>query len=170
MYTGVMRSPVCAVARKVPYRDVVLPVAQELFATMKDVYLLMGDVPEDPTDCETADGKPATKAMARARLGRMICADEPEFHHKDAAICAESIAEDHVAMIAEALRPWLGDDRAAQVIISGAGEFLARKALQTAGHQGAVTSLTKELGSQTSSAATAHALAVLASEGRQATS
>ena len=44
LYTGISRSPVCAIARRVPYRDHVVPIAQELFATMRDVYLLLGDL------------------------------------------------------------------------------------------------------------------------------
>jgi probable H4MPT-linked C1 transfer pathway protein len=164
LYTGVSRSPVCAVARRTPYRNDVVPVAQELFATVRDVYLLLGDLPEDPTDSNTADGKAATKAMARVRMGRMLCADETEFHHKDAAIFAQSVAEDHTALVAEALRAWLENDAEADVVLSGCGEFLARRALKEAGHQGKVISLVRELAAPTSSAATAHALAVLARE------
>jgi probable H4MPT-linked C1 transfer pathway protein len=166
LYTGVSRSPVCAVARRVPYRDHVVPLAQELFATMRDVYLLLGELPEDPTDCETADGRAATKAQARTRLGRMICAEDVEFHHKDAAVFAESVAEDHASLVAAALRPWLEEDVALDVIVSGAGEFLARRALTEAGHRGDVISMARKLGAQISHAATAHALAVLAREGR----
>jgi uncharacterized hydantoinase/oxoprolinase family protein len=32
-------------------------------------------IPEDPTDCDTADGRPATKTYAHARLARMLGGD-----------------------------------------------------------------------------------------------
>ncbi len=79
IYTGVSRSPVCAVAQYVPYRGQRLPVAQEWFATMRDVYTLSGDLPEDSHDYGTADRRPATKAAARRRLGRVICATNRNF-------------------------------------------------------------------------------------------
>lgn len=164
LYTGVVRSPVCAVGRKTPYREHLLPIAHEVFATMRDVYILLGDLSEDLADSNTADGTPATKANSRARLGRMICADEAEFHHKDAAVLAESLAEDHGSFVAAALGPWLEENAETDVVISGCGEFLARRALKKAGHKGDVISLNQELGGQMSTAATACALVALADE------
>jgi probable H4MPT-linked C1 transfer pathway protein len=75
LYTGVRRTPVCAVA---PWY-----LAAELFATTLDVYLTLGMIPDNPNDCDTADGRPATRKCARARLARMFCADAdmlPEEH------------------------------------------------------------------------------------------
>ncbi len=45
VYTGVERSPVAAVASRVPWKGWLCPLAQELFATTRDVYLLLGDLP-----------------------------------------------------------------------------------------------------------------------------
>ena len=66
LYTGVRRTPVCAA---------VPGVAAELFATMQDVYLVLGLVPDDPADTGTADGRPATAPLAHARLARMQFTD-----------------------------------------------------------------------------------------------
>jgi uncharacterized hydantoinase/oxoprolinase family protein len=63
-------------------------VAQELFATALDAYLLLDQIPERANYTQTADGKPATKAAARTRLGRMIAADSEEFNHRDALAIA----------------------------------------------------------------------------------
>ena len=65
VYTGVRRTPLCALAGG----------AAELFATTLDVYLLLDWIAEDAADRNTADGRPATKAAAHARLARMLCAD-----------------------------------------------------------------------------------------------
>ncbi len=83
IYMGVRRTPVCALA---PWL-----VAAEVFATTLDVYLTLGMVPEDPDDRDTADGRPATRKHARARLARMYCAD------------ADAVPEDSIEMLADAV-------------------------------------------------------------------
>ena len=50
VYTGTRRTPVCALLGP--------KVAAELFATTLDVYLVLGLIPEDEEDCNTADGRP----------------------------------------------------------------------------------------------------------------
>jgi (4-(4-[2-(gamma-L-glutamylamino)ethyl]phenoxymethyl)furan-2-yl)methanamine synthase len=67
LYTGVRRTPLCALMGNEG--------ASELFATTLDAYLLLGWIAENAADHNTADGRPATKAAAHARLARMLCAD-----------------------------------------------------------------------------------------------
>jgi len=99
----IARSPMCAVAGQVPYRGRVCPVAQELFATMRDVYLVLGELPEQPDDTQTADGRPATRAWAIARLARVICADETEFSPDDAYALAVAAADAQTESVSAAL-------------------------------------------------------------------
>ena len=47
----------------------------ELFATTLDAYLVLDQVPEDAEDRDTADGRPATRPCAHARLSRMLGGD-----------------------------------------------------------------------------------------------
>ncbi|HEV3237901.1 MAG TPA: hydantoinase/oxoprolinase family protein, partial [Gemmataceae bacterium] len=68
LYTGVRRTPVCALLNGMG--------AAELFATTLDAYLLLDLLPENPTDHGTADGRPATKKQAHARMARMIGGDQ----------------------------------------------------------------------------------------------
>ena len=82
VYTGVERSPLCGVLRRAPYRESEVPVANELFATMLDVYVLRGDLPENLATSRTADGRPASKPCCRDRLARTICAEDHEFNHR----------------------------------------------------------------------------------------
>src|SRR5437667_330128 len=86
VYTGVERSPVCAVAGLVPYRGQSCPIVHEVFATMRDVYVVLDKLTPDPSIVDTPDGKPATKAAARTRLARMIAADANDFNHRDAVV------------------------------------------------------------------------------------
>ena len=169
-YSGVQRNPLCGVASTATYRGSEIHLAQEYFATIGDVYLILGDLPERPTNKETADGRPATKKHARARLSRMVCADADEFNHRDAVNLAQSIANHQQAQITRRL-----DEVAThlptppqRIITSGIGEFLgkriARARLPNGEQSDSVVSLTSELSLSASLAAPAHALAVLAGE------
>jgi hypothetical protein len=168
VYTGVQRSPVCAVIDRLwwPSQQTTCPLAQELFATTWDAYLLLGDLPEEPANANTADGRPATKEHAHERIARSICADRTMVSRDDAVQMAQCIADAQCERIAEALQAVLSrfGDRPAGVVVSGIGEFLARRVLQQARIEASVVSLSRELGSEVSRAATAHALAVIAAE------
>jgi probable H4MPT-linked C1 transfer pathway protein len=164
VYTGVTRSPVCAVVTELPWRGAVCSVAQELFATTLDAYLLLGDLPEEPDNFHTADGRPATREFAGERLARMICADRDMFDEHDALAAAQAIREAQVQRIAMGLHAVCHRMPAlpTAAVISGQGEFLARRVLQHVGFSGCVVSLGEHLGPRISQAAPAHALAVLA--------
>jgi probable H4MPT-linked C1 transfer pathway protein len=166
VYTGVERSPVCALVNSLPWRKQQCPVAHELFATSWDAYLMLGDMPEEPNSTYTADGRPATKAAARDRLARSICADREMFDEQDAMAAAEAIARSQLAKIAVALGQVLGRLPAPPetIVISGRGEFLAHRALERMKVATKIISLTGELGPALSRSATAHALAVIARE------
>lgn len=166
VYTGVERSPVCALVDKVPYRGQRCPVVQELFATMLDVYLLLDHLVERPADTNTADGKPATKVAARMRLGRMIAADGEEFNHRDAIAIAEAVANSQVEKTVAAVRRVSSRLTVPPTtyIFSGHGEFLAVRALEDLPPVANLVRLSEKLDPLVSRCAPAHALAVLARE------
>jgi probable H4MPT-linked C1 transfer pathway protein len=166
VYTGIERSPVCAVVSLVPYRGQSCPVVQEVFATMRDCYMILDRLSDDPANTQTPDGKPATRPYAQARLARMIAADSQEFNDRDAVALAQSAADAQVSRLAEAIRQVSGTlpSPPQAIILSGHGEFLAREALEFSRIAVSIVSLAKKLGSSISRCAPAHALAVLASE------
>jgi probable H4MPT-linked C1 transfer pathway protein len=166
VYTGVERSPVCAVVSLVPYRGQSCPVVHEVFATMRDAYMILDQLPDDPANTQTPDGKPATRPFAKTRLGRMIAADAQEFDHRDAVALAQSAADAQVSRLAAAIRQ-VGATLPGplkKIILSGHGEFLACEALEFAQITVPSVSLSKELGQAVSRSGPAHALAVLAHE------
>ena len=167
VYTGVERSPVCAVVSHTPYRGQLCPLAQELFATTRDVYLVLRQLPEEPDNCDTADGRPATQEAALARLGRMLCADHGEFAHADGVALAQAVSAAQAAQVSAAARKVLSRLPAAPatIILSGHGDVLAQRVLNELGFVGPIVSLATVLGHDLARCATAHALAVLASEG-----
>jgi uncharacterized hydantoinase/oxoprolinase family protein len=163
----VERSPVCAVTGAVPWRGKKCSTAQELFATMWDVYLTLGDLPEEPSARNTADRRPATKPFARDRLARVICADREMFSEADALAVAQTAARAQVVKIAKAAAQVIArlPSQPSKVVLSGRGEFLARRVLDKLELAVPTTSLEAELGPELSRCAAAHALAVVAREG-----
>jgi probable H4MPT-linked C1 transfer pathway protein len=163
VYTGVERSPVCAVLQLAPYRDGLCQVAQELFATMLDVYVLRGDLPENLANTTTADGRPATKVFCRERLARMICAESNEFNHRDAGRIAEAAMTAQRELIVDSVETVAQRHELHQphVVLSGSGEFLGRRVAKQLNLL-ARTSVKEKFGPLVSRAAAAHALAVLA--------
>ena len=166
VYTGLERSPVCAVVQALPWRGQQCPTAHELFATTLDAYLILGDLPEQPDSTHTADGRPQTKQAAADRLARAICADRTMFDDEDAHGAATAIARAQLAKIGVAAAGVIRQmpKPPETVIISGQGEFLARRAVERMRLDGSIVSLSEELGPELSRAAAAHAVAVLAQD------
>jgi (4-(4-[2-(gamma-L-glutamylamino)ethyl]phenoxymethyl)furan-2-yl)methanamine synthase len=168
VYQGVLRTPVCALVSSVTWRERPFRPAAELFATTQDAYLLLGDIPENAEDGNTADGRPATQPYAQARLARMLCADADMLAPDDTLALARQVRQNQLQTLEEAVavvaarmpRPPEG------VILSGAGEFLAGRMLSEFQRPVEVVSLRERLGPEVSRAACAYALAVLASKGR----
>ena len=169
VYTGIERTPLCAVVRSLPWQGHDCPVAAELFATTADAYLMLGETPEEPDGVDTADGQPRTWPHALARLARMVCADADSFTAEDARLAAATVRESQLAQLQAAVEKVVSrcDSPPRSVIISGHGEFLLRHLLDRLPWRADVLSLTEELGPAASRCAPAHALAVLACE-RQA--
>jgi (4-(4-[2-(gamma-L-glutamylamino)ethyl]phenoxymethyl)furan-2-yl)methanamine synthase len=166
VYSGVGRTPICAVVRSLPLCGQDCPIAAELFATTADVYLLLNEICENPTATWTADGKALTVALARQRIARMLCADAAELTSNDFDTIVRYVRDAQLTDLKSALTAVVQrlPGRLATVIISGSGEFLARSIAVRLSPPAIVVSLNQELGSEVSQCAPAHALAVLAAE------
>ncbi|MDO9314655.1 MAG: hydantoinase/oxoprolinase family protein [Burkholderiaceae bacterium] len=75
IYQGVVRTPLCALARRIMFRGRSLNVMNEWFATTADVYRLTGEL--DPTHDQqpSADGQPKDRVATQQRLARMVGLD-----------------------------------------------------------------------------------------------
>jgi probable H4MPT-linked C1 transfer pathway protein len=160
VYTGVRRTPVFSLL------DIHL--ASELFATTLDAYLLLEHIPEDETDTNTADGRPATKAYAEARLARMFCSDLETSTAEERLGLAHLILRHQTMMLGYAINEVARRLPAhpQTIVFAGEGEFLIRLALEKQKRipPCRVVSLGRELGPAISRAACAHAVAILATE------
>ena len=74
LYVGCGRTPVCSIVEKLKVDDIHTPIARELFATVADARIWLGELDESEST-ETADGQPANRTGAGRRLARMVCAD-----------------------------------------------------------------------------------------------
>jgi probable H4MPT-linked C1 transfer pathway protein len=167
VYAGVRRTPICALATELEFRGQPTGLAAEIFASTLDVYLILGDIPPNPADLSTADGRPATVEAARERLARMVGTDREGFSDEDALAFAKD-AEDCllqrlIVASVRAAQPTIG--RPAAAVVGGSGAFLAgRLARQVIEPDGPIIRLNEAWGTVASSAGCAYALVKLASE------
>jgi probable H4MPT-linked C1 transfer pathway protein len=133
VYTGIRRTPLCAVANSVIVGQQSCSLAAELFATTHDVYLLLGDLAEDLADFDTANGRPATREDAWDRLVRQLCCDRTEFSLPEAIQIAQDLALQQEQQISDALKLALASTPIGYdcqtVVISGSGRFLVRRVI-----------------------------------------
>jgi (4-(4-[2-(gamma-L-glutamylamino)ethyl]phenoxymethyl)furan-2-yl)methanamine synthase len=182
VYTGARRTPVCALLGS--------SVAAEHFATAHDAYVLLGKVSESLTDLDTADGRPATRANAHARLARMVGGDAETVSIDEATSLAEEVFVKQIRLIEYAILATIthlksvarhsAPKKRILFVISGSGEFVARELFvrdyRCPERLGSVTyspidlqnvhSLADLLGPAVSACAPAYAVAVLAAERR----
>lgn len=169
-YSGVRRSPLCAVASTLPWNGRPVSLAQEVFATTSDVYLLIRNLLEDPQRSDTADGRPFTRSCSLARLARMFCADlsmitEAELVQAAAAAKASQLSQlGRAGMQVVRAMP----AKPTHVILAGEGEFLGRELAAKLCPSASLISLAERLGDATSNAAAAYAAAWLLEQGQNA--
>ncbi|WP_166826796.1 hydantoinase/oxoprolinase family protein [Thalassoroseus pseudoceratinae] len=133
VYTGVHRTPIVALANEVPWRDGHCSLAAELFATTQDVYLLTGELPEEPTNSDTANNRPATREAACDRLARMLCADTTEVAEEEITSLAHDLSAIQIRRILSSIDQVLATQASVptHVLTSGSGSFLAERVTQT---------------------------------------
>jgi hypothetical protein len=162
VYTGALRTPVCAIVRWLPWRGRRCRVAAEHFAVSADAHLWLGRIAEADYTCETPDGRGRERDAAGARLARMIGADLEMLSPADITAIAEHLERAQVRQIASGIGQVmrrLGPACPRSAILAGQGAFLARAA---AGPAGLIASdLAARLGRAAARAAPAAAVAYL---------
>jgi (4-(4-[2-(gamma-L-glutamylamino)ethyl]phenoxymethyl)furan-2-yl)methanamine synthase len=134
VYTGVLRTPVEVVSRRVPLWGGSAGLSAEGFALMGDAYLWLGRLETGDYTCPTPDGRPSTRDFAGERLARVVCADRDLL--EDAAIdgIAAALAGAQLQTIVEALEAIRRRQPTIDTaVVTGLGGFLAAEAARTAG-------------------------------------
>lgn len=135
VYTGVVRTPVMALARVVPLAGRWHSLAAEYFASMADVYRLTGDLPEDADLLPTADGASRDTAGSARRLARMVGCDADEWPAATWPLLARYLAGLQLRQLADALACQLSrvPGRSPVIIGAGCGRFVAQRLAASAG-------------------------------------
>jgi probable H4MPT-linked C1 transfer pathway protein len=166
VYAGVRRTPLAALVHALDVSGQTCRVASEHFATTWDAYLWLGEIAEEPRNRLTADGRPATRAAAAARLARVVCSDRTLMSDDDISQIARQVADAQRSDLLRALRSveMILGGHAGTVISAGSGEFLTRRIIERLHQPPTLVSLADQLGPDVSAAACAYALATLAAE------
>jgi probable H4MPT-linked C1 transfer pathway protein len=136
IYTGAVRTPVMAVARTAPFNARMQRIAAEHFATMADVWRLLGELPQDADPYPTPDRMGKSTQESAARLARMLGRDLSDAGLLAMIDVARHFAACQVAEIEAAAEALLAREEIAAdapVIGAGCGRFIARQVAQRLG-------------------------------------
>ena len=125
VYTGVVRTPVMALAQKLPFEGAQINLAAEYFATMADVYRLTGELLPHHDMSDTADGKGKTALESAQRLARMIGHDVESKPIETWKSLANTCKTLQMNQIKHALLKHLKPNMS--IIGAGAGNFLVQQ-------------------------------------------
>ena len=127
VYTGIVRSFLMSVTDTVPFRGKQTPLMQEYFASMADVYRVLGELPDGADMQSTADGRGKSVTESQARLARMIGRDAFEGGAEDWRLLALAFKRAQTRCIEKAALQVLSGGVAADapVVAAGAGMHVA---------------------------------------------
>ena len=161
VYTGLLRTPVCALVDEVELPSGPVPVAAEVFAVSADVHLWLGSLDPEAYLCEPPDDGAKSRSGAGRRLARMLCSDPDEAGPAAIRALAEQAADGQARRVLRAigrLRERLGDAFPPAAVCTGGGagvleDWLGRDGLElerppaplAGGHAPAATACTLAL-------------------------
>ena len=130
VYTGVVRTPIMALAQKIPFAGNLVNVAAEHFATTADVYTLTGDLPLADNRAETADGADKSVEASAQRLARMIgwdAQDAPLSAWRNLAYAFKQVQLKQIKQATLRQISLLKDGSSLLIVGAGAGDFLVHE-------------------------------------------
>jgi len=134
VYSGVVRTPVMAMAERVPFGGHWVPLMAEYFATTADVYRLTGELPECADQHPAADGGEKTIEASARRLARMIGRDAesaPLGAWRDLALWLSQTQLRRLEDACDRLLSLAALPEDAPIVGAGVGRFLAAKVAAT---------------------------------------
>jgi (4-(4-[2-(gamma-L-glutamylamino)ethyl]phenoxymethyl)furan-2-yl)methanamine synthase len=165
LYRGVRRTPVTSLLHEARIDGMTYSLMAELFATTLDAYLVLGKIPSQPDDHDTADGRAETIPFAIDRLARMIGSDRTRFVLTHAQELATQIEAEHLRQTVNAIEQVVATADLPSdfsIIASGEGEWLTAEIARTSFSSNTLISLAEKFTPMYSRAACACAVACLA--------
>ncbi len=126
VYTGVVRTPLMAIAQKIEVDDKLSNVAAEYFATAADVFRLTGELSPLSDIVPTADGAAKTKHASAQRLARMVGYDIEDKPLEVWLALAHAFRNKQLNQITCAMEKHLTSNMV--IVGTGAGQFLVKEA------------------------------------------
>lgn len=137
VYSGVIRTALMALTDHAPFAGVQISLANELFATTADCWLLLEKLSANDIQDNSADGKPWTQANSERRLARMLGTDASEASSQQWRQLAQWFAEIQIQQITMACLRVLSKHEqmrdSAPLIGAGVGRFMVRECAQRLG-------------------------------------
>lgn len=136
VYTGVVRTPLMALAQKIPFAGQLTNVAAEHFATTADVYTLTGDLNPAENMAETADGAEKSVQASACRIARMIgcdAQDAPMLSWQQLAYAFKDMQLNQIKQAILSQLSLLQDCSGLRIVGAGTGSFLAAELAQKLG-------------------------------------
>ena len=136
VYVGVVRTPLCALARTVPFGSRETNVMNELFATTADVFRLTGDLRPEHDQAPAADQGTKDTAATMRRLARMIGRDARDAPDDDWRAFAQVWRRAMIDCVGTSMARVAGRAswRNPPVVVgAGCGSFIARELAAGAG-------------------------------------
>jgi hypothetical protein len=162
IYAGALRTNVAALLHAVTLRGRAVRTSSELFAITGDVNLMLGHIGVEDYSCDAPDGAHKTKEGAARRLARVVCCDLEELSMDEIMELALQAYRRQVDDLKEGIGQVARRHGLKGAIVCGAGDFVAKEALQELGMPFA--SVASEYGVQISCVFPAFAVARLLSQ------
>ncbi len=130
VYSGIVRTPLMALATRVPFLGEWQTLAAEQFATTADIYRITGQLANGVDLMETADGAGKDIDASICRLARMIGTDaECHPYRQQWVLLARFFAEAQLQQLMDAVQHVLSrhPEFTGTLVAAGAGSFLVKE-------------------------------------------
>ena len=137
VYTGLVRTPLMAVAETVPFEGEWISLMAEHFATTADVYRLLDELPEHADQLPTADGSEKTPHASARRIARLLGRDVDTASENAWAQLAAYFRDTQLQLLARACQRQLSRlvmQQRISFIGAGVGRHLVQKLACRLGH------------------------------------
>ena len=133
VYAGIGRTAICSLIDSVRLADCEVTIARELFACVSDAMIWTNRSPPQPDSRNSADQRPLSRAACRARLCRMLCADDCDLDDDEVTQIAEQTYHALKNLIVGGLQSVVDQHPSIPktFCLAGSGQALARNAIES---------------------------------------
>jgi len=137
VYTGVIRTPLIALANTIPFNGSSMPLVAEVFATTGDCWILLEQLSSKDIQDNSADGMSWTKENCARRIARLLGTDAMEANDAEWQNVAHWFSQKQTQQITDACQLVLSKhphlNGAVPIIGAGVGRFIAQACAQNLG-------------------------------------